>query len=444
MENMRDKQANKRPETRPHDRFLELCAASTAGDLSSEEEAELQAHLAGCDECRTAFKEFEAAADLAVPLLSSTLAEQGEFDRGHPAGQVARAPRSLLERGSAAKFKREVEPRVFAFAHRDGQQATPVNWSYAWLPLAASVVLALTLATLMYRAGKNRHAETVFVPSSAHLDAHMEALEEQISDAEHERELFKAQLTERDHLITDLRRKIEEQSASLGDLQAAEVKLQNAISGEGAEKHRVADEQGALEQKLMSAEASVQNMQNELASARAARADTQAQDVGLRAQIIDLNGQLREREQTISRQEDLLSHDRDIRDLMGARDLYIAEVYDVGRDAATQKPCGRLFYTRGKSLIFYAYDLDQQPGVNKPATFQAWGRRGTDMQAALNLGIFYEDSVAKKRWVLKSNDTKALEQIDAVFVTVEPNGGSHKPSGRPLLFAYLKIDPNHP
>ena len=35
-------------------------------------------------------------------------------------------------------------------------------------------------------------------------------------------------------------------------------------------------------------------------------------------------------------------------------------------------------------------------------------------------------------------------QIDAVFVTVEPNGGSHKPSSKPLLFAYLKVNPNHP
>jgi hypothetical protein len=27
---------------------------------------------------------------------------------------------------------------------------------------------------------------------------------------------------------------------------------------------------------------------------------------------------------------------------------------------------------------------------------------------------------------------------------VEPNGGSQKPSGKPFLFAYLKVDPNHP
>jgi hypothetical protein len=65
-------------------------------------------------------------------------------------------------------------------------------------------------------------------------------------------------------------------------------------------------------------------------------------------------------------------------------------------------------------------------------------------QHALNLGILYKDTVGKKRWVLKFDDEKALEQIDAVFVTLEPNGQSHKPSGKSLLFAYLKVNPNHP
>ena len=45
------------------------------------------------------------------------------------------------------------------------------------------------------------------------------------------------------------------------------------------------------------------------------------------------------------RQDELLSHDRDIRELMGARDLYIAEVYDIAGSGATQKPYGRVFYT---------------------------------------------------------------------------------------------------
>jgi hypothetical protein len=153
---------------------------------------------------------------------------------------------------------------------------------------------------------------------------------------------------------------------------------------------------------------------------------------------------LHDREAALDQQQELLTHDRDIRDLMGARDLYIAEVYDVERTGETKKPYGRVFYTKGKSLIFYAYDLDQQTGAKSASSFQAWGRRGPDRQQALNLGVFYADSTSTKRWVLRFDDPKALEQIDAVFVTVEPNGGSHKPSPKSLLFAYLRLDPNHP
>lgn len=72
------------------------------------------------------------------------------------------------------------------------------------------------------------------------------------------------------------------------------------------------------------------------------------------------------------------------------------------------------------------------------------GSEQPDREQAINLGIFYEDSVAKKRWVLKFDDGRKLDQINAVFVTVEPQGGSHKPNGKPLLFASLRIDPNHP
>jgi hypothetical protein len=83
-------------------------------------------------------------------------------------------------------------------------------------------------------------------------------------------------------------------------------------------------------------------------------------------------------------------------------------------------------------------------GSRVPAHFRPWGSHGLDRQHATSLGVFYQDNAAKKRWVVKFDDPKKLEQIDAVFVTVEPNGGSHKPSGKQLLFAYLKVDPNHP
>ncbi|GAC1670195.1 MAG: hypothetical protein PVS2B2_00540 [Candidatus Acidiferrum sp.] len=117
---------------------------------------------------------------------------------------------------------------------------------------------------------------------------------------------------------------------------------------------------------------------------------------------------------------------------------------DRSRTGQTDKTYGRVFYTKGKPLIFYAYDLDAQLGLRNVNSFQAWGRRGPDKEQVLNLGIFYEDNVSKKRWVSKAEDPKSLEDIDTVFLTVEPNGGSHHLSGEQLLIAYLRAGPNHP
>jgi anti-sigma-K factor RskA len=60
------------------------------------------------------------------------------------------------------------------------------------------------------------------------------------------------------------------------------------------------------------------------------------------------------------------------------------------------------------------------------------------------MGVFYFDNAANRRWVLKFDDLQALKQSDAVYVTVEPKGGSDKPPGRQLLFASLRTQPNHP
>jgi hypothetical protein len=153
---------------------------------------------------------------------------------------------------------------------------------------------------------------------------------------------------------------------------------------------------------------------------------------------------LLERKQMNDDLQELLAKDRDIRELMGTRDLYITEVRDVLTTGETRKAFGRLFYMKGKSLIFYAYDLNDLPGLKRASTFQVWGNRGADRSQALRLGVFSEDNASKKRWVMKVDDEKTLDQIDAVFVTIEPPGGSNKPSGAPLMYAYLKVNTGQP
>lgn len=433
-------------ETGSHDKFLELCAISTSGDLTEEERKDLHAHLAECPDCRQTLKEFEAAADVGMPLLHAHLASSDSSESTSIPAETATVmgATTTVQAKTLRTEKAPIESRNgLSFSHRNSHRRMQVNWNYVWMPFAAAVVLMAASVIYSYQFGKHKGQEvvgTILQPPDTRLDG----LEQRISDMGHEREALKAQVVQRDGLIADLHRQLTEQLAVLTQVKSAQADLEHSLQSAQTEKQEGTQERSALSQKLDSLQASLQKTEIELDSLRRQRTQDQSLAESLEAQIGDLHGQLRDREQEVGKQQDLLAHDRDIRELMGARDLYIAEVYDVARDGQTQKPYGRVFYTRGKSLVFYAYDLDQQAGYKNSSAFQAWGSHGLDRQQATSLGVFYEDNVAKKRWVVKFDDPKKLEQIDAVFVTVEPNGGSHKPSGKPLLFAYLKVDPNHP
>jgi len=125
--------------------------------------------------------------------------------------------------------------------------------------------------------------------------------------------------------------------------------------------------------------------------------------------------------------------------------LYIADVFDVDHSGKKRKPFGRIFYTKSKSLIFYAFDLDQQPGPRDAKAYEVWGSPAADQSHPVSLGLFYMDSEANRRWVFKSDDPAVLAQINAVFVTVEPRGDHKTPTGKAFLYAYLRTaPPNHP
>ena len=432
----------------PHDEFVELCAVSTSGNLTGEEKTKLEEHLSVCSECREALKEFRATAEISLPLFAAEAS--GEL-RANPDGWSVDAGETALR----GRLARENNVARANSGRQDGQSTKNTlgwsgggpriseHWNHVWLPFAAAILLTATLGFYAYRVGVKRGAEDVH-STPAVKDARVTALRQQISDAGHDRALLVAQMGEQDKTIEDLRHQVEQQTAELNKIKDEQAILQNASTKSDEEKQRLAVSQAAVTQKLETAEASLQKTEKELEGVKGQRSQEDLGAKALQAKVGELNQLLRDREATIDQQQDLLAHDRDIRELMGARDLYIAEVFDVAKTGATQKPYGRVFFTKGKSLIFYAYDLDRQSGFKNASTFQAWGQRGQDREQALNLGVFYEDSASKKRWVLKFDDPQKLDQIDAVFVTVEPNGGSHKPSGKPLLFAYLKVRPNHP
>ena len=436
----------------PHEEFLELCAAATAGELKPDEQAKLDAHLAECAACRQAMREYEIASQHGVAALASELApEQREIDSSWSVENAEEAFFKRLDKEAgrqtaAASNNQEIFPtRGQRFTYRPSQ----IRWREVWMPFAAAVLLALALSIAAYRTGIKRGTDvarsTPDLPKGS-----SSSLEEQVSDAGHERAQLMARVTEENQVIGGLKRQLAEQQKELNALKitastnhpAANEQPPSRNSGDAAARRE--EELAAAQGKLLQLQKTIDaltSQREELTS----RAATLQDKVGELTELVrNRERELDEKQEEVAKQQDLLEHDRDIRELMGARDLYVAEVHDVSTTGQTNKTYGRVFFTKGKRLVFYAYDLDAQPGVKNASTFQAWGRRGPDKQQVLNLGIFYEDNISKKRWVLKTNDPKTLDDIDAVFVTVEPNGGSRHPSGKQLLFAYLRVNPNHP
>jgi hypothetical protein len=435
-------------QTGPHDEFLELCAVSTSGELTEEEQKRLEEHLAVCPCCREAFRQYQFVVDQAIPAVAAT-EEPGRVAHDHSWSQE-RAEKALLDRLA----REQTTPPNRAgnrntssdFPHRILPTPSESTWRHVWMLYAAGILLFVALGFFAYRIGIRRGADTAraLPPESSAPAPVQPSLEEQLSDAGHDHEVARAEIAERDRMIADLRHQLDRQSAEINKMKAAQDRLESDLQAGAASRQDLIQERGELAQKLDSAETSSQALRGKMDTLTEKSADDANRFKASEAKINDLTRLLQQRETDLDQQDQLLAHDRDIRELMGARDLYIAEVYDVAGTGETKKPYGRVFYTRGKSLIFYAYDLDQQTELKRASAFQAWGRRGPDRQQSVNLGIFYEDNASRKRWILKCDDPKTLAQIDAVFVTVEPNGGSHKPSSRPLLFAYLKVNPNHP
>lgn len=306
--------------------------------------------------------------------------------------------------------------------------------------MVAGILLCVSLGIIAYRTGIYRgvevgrldQAKPAIVPAS--FAAALET-------ASRDRDAANAQLAEQNKAISDLQREIARQRSENTELKASQSEQQLASRSKADEQKKLTEER---DRAVQQATADKERLQAKLESLEREHSGDVIRAASLEAKVAELSRSLQEQERSKAEEDELLAKDRDIRELMGARDLYVAEVHDVAKTGETQKAFGRVFYTKGKSLIFYAYDLNDQPGLKDASAFQAWGRRGPDWTQAFKLGMFYEDNVSKKRWVLKFNDKKTLDQIDAVFVTVEPHGGSDRPTGKPLLFAYLKVAPNHP
>jgi hypothetical protein len=424
-----------------HDIFRKHCALAAAGSLAPVELSELRTHLESCEECQEIYCQYRILATQGMSTLADAcgeVCEESDWDG-----------RSVLER-VLARVSNDQQMAL----HRNGHSAVPIRpgpfYRVAANRLAAMVLAAgliLAVASGAYRLGLRQQTLADVKIDPALAEGQVQKLLQEKNAAGELRAAQTKKLAELQSESSVKQREIDKLQLALRTVEIRSTELGAANGQATAQLQSLLQQRSELNAQLQSVSQAYENDKIELASLRSERDKTLQQASALESKIANLSATNRDQERRLKDAEQYLTSDRDIRELMGARKLYIADVFDVDGSSRTKKPFGRVFYTQGKSLIFYAFDLDREPGVVNASTFQVWGQREApqgEQQLPMNLGILYMDNESNRRWVLRFDDPKQLAEIDAVFVTIEPRGGSHKPTSKPFLYALLRKELNHP
>jgi len=425
-----------------HEKFKKLCAMAVSGSLAPLETVELQAHLKHCEACHQVFKQYQVLTTQGMMALAEECTEAPEQTTSWDTSPILEQILARVRTDQLMDRKANEAPLPSAWSQVLLRTLTS---SPVWMPLAACLVLALTFGA--YRLGV-RSRTLVAAPSSPI------SLNNRLREFSEEKRQADQRLAEQTRNLQQLQadsaakeKELGKVRAALHELESRSDKLQAASNQSEAQLSALTQERNTLNGQLEALTKADESDKSELATLRIERDGMLLRTSSLEAKISDLTSVNREQERRLKDAEQYLSSDRDIRELMGARKLYIADVFDVDGSSRTQKPFGRVFYTQGRSLIFYAFDLDHQPGLVNTSTFQVWGQREVpqgQQVLPMNLGILYMDNEKNRRWVMRFDDPKKLAEIDAVFVTVEPRGGSQKPTSKPFLYALLRNEANHP
>jgi len=425
-----------------HEHYRELCAAASIGQATPEELLELEQHASECEACGQAYFDYLnlAAQQFAAAQSDPTLTPQ----RAQESLNSELLERRFFERAEreGIQFSSDVDLEV--------RQLTPTAHASLWRklrrtstePIAAVVLIALALsAGYFYGRRSSNTAHSDLAANNSHgftMPSPPVGLYERIAELTATNVRLGAQ-------ISDLK-------AALGKADEQLDSAETNLISTSEDRRKLASDRDALEAQLKSvqdalasSQALVASAQQDAAKQRDHSTDIEASLVADQVKIHDLTEQLSEKSAMLGQERQLLALGHDVSDLMGARNLHIVDVVDTDPRGKTQPAFGRIFFTEGKSLVFYAYDLSEAKMQKANYQYGVWAKKEGGDKQVQRLGIFYSDDKSQRRWVFKCNDPKVLTEIDSVFVTLEPtNGDPSRPKGPNLMYAYLRGQPNHP
>ena len=402
-----------------HEHFKKLCALAALGEIPPAEAMELNEHLAGCEACRRVQDEYSALNAALIPEAGTDELERIDALKAATWEQLSTGLQSVRPLESVRV------PETAAV-----RKKTPLLPFTARWVLASATLLALGgfWAGVQYELTQKPTGNVVFAWP-------------QLAPPESKPASQATNNGEPDPLLKEALESEKNRNHSLVQFLAVKDR----------QLDQTAQDQAALRQRVESDKEALKNTQAALASkiaelkqAEDKNAGNTASLVAAQYQVQDLTDKLNAQSQVLKEEKDLLAGGREIRDIIGARNLHIVDVYDTDPIGRTKKAFARAFYTEGKSLVFYAYDLPHN-GENSEYKYVAWGQKNGVRSSIKNLGILINDDRGQKRWMLSFNNPKVLAEIDSGFITLEPtHQDPAKPSGKRMLTAYLNDQVNHP
>lgn len=403
-----------------HEHHEQLCAQAASGQASESELAELKAHLLDCPSCRCLAADFGQLSGQVLAAVVPTRAKGGV-----PAGMTERF--LARARSEGIPIERGFPSTKVGIERKHGIGLIGV------VGTAAVVAILLILTIVYYSTSTLRDARVSSGRAAVVSSAHATSPQAPPLDTK-----LKEQLTA---TLTQMRAMSVTMKAEQDSLQSASREKEFLTSRLAA----VENDNASLRASRSVGDARIALLEAGLEKSKSERSANNLALLLQENELHDLRQRVAEQTAAAQQQRELASVGSQVRDLVVARNLHIVDVYDRDGDGKSQRAFGRIFYTEGNSLIFYAYDLADPGKVDAKISFYVWGEKLQADQPVRNLGIFHSDDPVEGRWVLTFDDPHVLAQINSVFVTVETAKKEiKKPNGKRILFAFLGNKANHP
>jgi len=402
-----------------HEHYEELCALAASGQVSPDELTDLRSHLENCPSCRGAAYDFTQISAQALSQLAAKRLHC-QIPSGMTQRFVARA------RSEGIEITRETLPKVR---------------SRSWQRLAAGVGTIAAIILIVGFVAIRRHQ------ASQWTIEHEPSLEQQSVrvPSDTSRQSSHAEEAQLERKLATARSEMNSMELSIRGERSELESMRKASDSVNLQLAGVQQENARIQSEMAQQDARIAQLEGEL---KKAQSEKNASDTALslrEAELSELRKQVADETEALGQQEALAARGSDVRDLVVARNLHIIDVHDRDGNGKSQHAFGRIFYTEGKSLIFYAYDLSDPRKLDARVSFYVWGERLGAEKPIKSLGIFHNDDANDGRWVLTFDDPQVLAQINSVFVTVESSKKSiREPGGQRILFAFLGDKPNHP